>query len=234
MGALIKLAGSKHGRLLVIKRHGKDRHGKATWNCLCDCGKTITVRGVDLVSGHTQSCGCLSRAGNDAALNGLLRDYKRRARERNLDFSLTKNEFEKITQKNCHYCGAQPFNKTKWSYADTFLYNGVDRIDSDNGYVLGNVLPCCKYCNFLKGRMDYKEFMLQVQKIYKHQLSLRAPNTACSGQGQLAPLPRVGGVAGWLLLQQPPQPLRVTPTLGRVRQGRKVTRPSLLPPIAPG
>ena len=165
MGTLINLLASKYGRLTVLERAGKDKHGKATWNCLCECGENKVVRGVDVVSGHTLSCGCLRRAGADAALSGLYRDYSRRALKRELKFSLTKKEFEKITQMNCHYCGVAPFNKTKWTYADIFVYNGIDRTNNDEGYISGNVVPCCKYCNYLKGSMNIKMFLHQIEKI---------------------------------------------------------------------
>lgn len=31
------------------------------WHCCCDCGRMVTVRGTDLLSGHNASCGCLAR-----------------------------------------------------------------------------------------------------------------------------------------------------------------------------
>lgn len=53
------LVGQKFERLLVISRQGTDNHNKATWNCLCDCGKQVVVRGSDLVSNKIKSCGCI-------------------------------------------------------------------------------------------------------------------------------------------------------------------------------
>lgn len=56
------LTGQKFGRLLVIKRgkshiqpNGKPR---VMWLCKCDCGNSIEVRGSDLKSNKTKSCGC--------------------------------------------------------------------------------------------------------------------------------------------------------------------------------
>lgn len=35
--------------------------GRVTWHCRCDCGNKIDVRGGDLASGRTTSCGCYKR-----------------------------------------------------------------------------------------------------------------------------------------------------------------------------
>lgn len=50
--------GCRFGRLLVLRRSEDRRYH---WVCQCDCGKVNVVCGSDLVSGHTYSCGCLSR-----------------------------------------------------------------------------------------------------------------------------------------------------------------------------
>lgn len=56
MSRLIDEVGKKYSRLLVL-RHTNE----GFWECICDCGKTILVKGVKLRKGHTQSCGCLQR-----------------------------------------------------------------------------------------------------------------------------------------------------------------------------
>jgi len=53
--------GKRHGRLVVLARIGSTRDRQATWLCRCDCGKEVVVRGADLRSGNTQSCGCWKR-----------------------------------------------------------------------------------------------------------------------------------------------------------------------------
>lgn len=42
----------------MIKENGRNFHGEVAWECLCECGNTITVGGYDLRSGNTKSCGC--------------------------------------------------------------------------------------------------------------------------------------------------------------------------------
>lgn len=61
MAAFKDLSGLKFGRLTVVCREKDNVNGRATWLCKCDCGKETTVTSSKLISGHTQSCGCLSR-----------------------------------------------------------------------------------------------------------------------------------------------------------------------------
>lgn len=59
--AVTDLTGRTYGRLTVRKLSPrKTASGKYQWLCICTCGSTSTVRGGDLTSGHTKSCGCLS------------------------------------------------------------------------------------------------------------------------------------------------------------------------------
>lgn len=57
MGKRIDLTGQRFGRLTVIKKNGC-KNGHILWECDCKCGNTVTVKGIHLRSGHTQSCGC--------------------------------------------------------------------------------------------------------------------------------------------------------------------------------
>ena len=57
----IDMTGRVIGRLLVIEECGRDAHGKALWRCRCECGNEVIVRGDNLRSGDTTSCGCYHR-----------------------------------------------------------------------------------------------------------------------------------------------------------------------------
>lgn len=55
----IDLTGKKFGNLTVIKRLNYSEPGHTfLWECKCDCGNITIVRGTNLKSGHTISCGC--------------------------------------------------------------------------------------------------------------------------------------------------------------------------------
>ena len=54
------LFGRKFGRLTVIKRDGS-KCNHANWRVRCDSGNEKTVISANLLSGATQSCGCLAK-----------------------------------------------------------------------------------------------------------------------------------------------------------------------------
>jgi hypothetical protein len=65
--------GDRHGMLVAVSRLEKSSpNGKAMWDCKCDCGGTVVVRGADLVYGNTRSCGCLRyKAKNRGTMRGV-------------------------------------------------------------------------------------------------------------------------------------------------------------------
>jgi hypothetical protein len=53
-------SGQRYGRLVVLHEPGRESPtGARVFSCGCDCGGTTTVRGANLTSAHTRSCGCL-------------------------------------------------------------------------------------------------------------------------------------------------------------------------------
>jgi hypothetical protein len=84
---------------------------------------------------------------------------KKRASERDIIFLVTPSEFTSIVSKPCFYCG-------------TCEQIGIDRIDSSQGYVIGNCAPCCFYCNVAKNDLTLEAFKARISKIYQH-LSLQ-------------------------------------------------------------
>jgi hypothetical protein len=51
------LTGRSFGRLTVERPAKSDKRGW-WWECICECGFTKVVRGDNLKSGNTKSCGC--------------------------------------------------------------------------------------------------------------------------------------------------------------------------------
>jgi hypothetical protein len=67
MGRGIDLTGVVFGRLVGVRRVGKDPQGRATWLCECSpshggCGGSHITTCDSLRQGHAMSCGCLRRS----------------------------------------------------------------------------------------------------------------------------------------------------------------------------
>lgn len=61
---IIDLTGKVFGRLTVLRqcpRNLESKNSYIRWVCKCTCGKEAVVSRGHLVSGNTQSCGCLSK-----------------------------------------------------------------------------------------------------------------------------------------------------------------------------
>lgn len=170
----INLMGRKFGELIVIKRNYPNRNGQAIWLCKCNCGKEKNIRGQSLRNGNIKDCGCSERKLSKtklsfgiASMRKLIRNYKMHAKERDLEWNLTEEQFKEITQKDCYYCGAKPNNiSNAVIYNGNYIYNGIDRIDNNKDYSINNIVPCCKKCNTIKSNLTLQEFKNLIEKIY--------------------------------------------------------------------
>ena len=61
------LTGQRFGKLTALFEQPERKNRKIVWHCKCDCGNECDVVSSYLVSGHTQSCGCLQKARTSAA-----------------------------------------------------------------------------------------------------------------------------------------------------------------------
>lgn len=57
MRELIDLTGKRYGELVVLRHSHKNDRNEHHWLCECDCGGQSIVRGANLRTGHTVSCG---------------------------------------------------------------------------------------------------------------------------------------------------------------------------------
>jgi hypothetical protein len=182
VASTLNLTGRRIGKLTVLRRSPRreKRGGGTFWICMCDCGKETHVRAYWLNSRRTKSCGCYRRTfkilpGDEASFNQLYQQYRDNARHKGLEMSLLKNEFRRLTERPCAYCGALP-RPTKILRAQSlgghvpepYLGNGIDRVDNSEGYVLDNCVPCCSTCNYMKRGLGFGEFITQARKIALH------------------------------------------------------------------
>ena len=167
------LAGRRFGKLLVLCcLDGTVKPSRRRWLCRCDCGKTKSIRAINLTWGGTRSCGCLGGPSRkpDATIRRIYNIYSKGARERGLSFNLTLDEVKSITTLSCWYCGDSPrlYSPEPAKYAPV-LYNGIDRIDNSKGYSPGNCVSCCTRCNLMKSDLSIDSFVQHCVKVYLHQ-----------------------------------------------------------------
>ena len=167
--------GNTHGRLTVLGYAGFKGH--AMWRCRCVCGNIIEADGTLLRSGHTKSCGCFKRdkvklsAGHQGFHNAL-RSMKSNAQKRGILWDLSDAETKVLMQDKCHYCGGGLSNVSMRPDGDqngAFYYNGIDRVDSDYGYSLDNVVSCCSICNRAKSNLPLQDFKTWIRRLIEYQ-----------------------------------------------------------------
>ena len=65
--------GTKFGKLTIIKLlDERDKHGHTIYQCQCDCGNITNVDRINLVGGHTMSCGCSKISKGEFLIEQLL------------------------------------------------------------------------------------------------------------------------------------------------------------------
>ena len=173
-GFRIDLTGKTFNRLTAIKYVGS-----AKWLFACRCGNERILGGYEVANGRIKSCGCLKneqcrninlKKPGEAAFTNLYLGYVHGAKQRNYDFQLSKKFVREIVKQPCYYCGSAPSQiKEVPSGNGVFIYNGIDRLDNDVGYLESNVVPCCWTCNNNKGTKTVNEFLGWIKDVYLHR-----------------------------------------------------------------
>lgn len=173
--------GKKINRITINNWYLNKKYYYFNYTCQCGTNKNCTTSTV--YQNKIFSCGCYlkewryfkdPKPRNDIKPNGgsaanyVYWYYKRNALKRNVQFELSKETFLEITKQNCTYCEIAPFKKYKHSHhknSGYFVYNGIDRLDNNKGYVKGNMTPCCFICNRAKGELTLDEFYQWIDRI---------------------------------------------------------------------
>lgn len=133
----LNLIRKRFGRLSVIEYAGVKGHF-SQWKCLCDCGNIVTVRGANLTSNATKSCGCLygeSDITHDGSHTRLYRIW----------YGIIRRTEDSNRKEYANYGGRGITMCTEWrldfsSFREWALSNGyndtlsIDRIDPNGNY----------------------------------------------------------------------------------------------------
>lgn len=141
--AVDNLVGQKFNRLTVVEYDHSDNG--VYWLCKCDCGNYVAVRGRDLKSGKTKSCGCYHK---DLAAN-LGRNKRTHGKSETKLYSVwcsMKSRCGNPNNKHYYRYGGRgitvcsEWEKSFESFYEWSINNGyqegltIDRIDNDGNY----------------------------------------------------------------------------------------------------
>lgn len=172
------IVGKKYGRLTVVS-FSKIIKNHSHWLCKCDCGKIKTIARNNLVSGSTEGCGCFQRRkGLNHPLtkrpykkmpNSYWNQIKKGAKVRGVIFNISKKYAYSIFEKQNECCALSGIQLHFSSYDNR--YDGtvsLDRINSDLGYINGNIQWIHKDINKMKWAFSNDFFIKTCQKIAEH------------------------------------------------------------------
>ena len=142
MPKALDLTGRRFGRLVVIERAENNAFGQTRWVCKCDCGHVVTVRGLTLTAGKTQSCGCLiverAKHGNPKHGYRYTRMYRIRAGMLKRCNNPNTKSYPDYGGRGIKVC--DEWTKSPKAFCEWALANGysddltIDRIDVNKGY----------------------------------------------------------------------------------------------------
>jgi len=181
---MIDETGKTYGKLFVLGSvydpNGKSHH-KTKWECRCECGRITRVQGSRLrgTGNRVATISCVdcrnrrmgeffkSQTDPETPFRCGFYHYKKRAEYDGLAFELDFDTFKQMILSPCHYCGIAPMTRAH-DKVHTYQANGIDRVDSRQGYTRDNIVPCCEPCNYAKSDYSKEEFLAWVQRAYKH------------------------------------------------------------------
>lgn len=183
------LIGFVRGRLKVVSFSHVNNSGRGVWNCACSCGKLLKLRRDTIISAYRKSCGCLKLEGcgrgqenknwkgyKEISLS-LYNRLKRDAAKRKLAFDVSIEDLWELFIKQDRCCALShvsiKFANCKLSKETTA---SLDRIDSQHGYVKGNLQWVHKLVNIMKWDLPLPIFLDFADKISKHALVIQRKN----------------------------------------------------------
>jgi hypothetical protein len=183
------LVGQRFDKLVVVNRNpvglNRDR-----WVCKCDCGRTHVAMGWTLLYSSGLSCQeCMRpRVGYGDVPGFVWTDIMRGARARKIPVTITVKDLHDQLQKQqwkCFYSGlpigfattVQRHKKNRETTAS------VDRMDSNLGYELGNVLWVHKDINIMKCDHQSGDFIKYCKAVAAHACDSDSSEIVSPGWG---------------------------------------------------
>jgi len=143
------LVGKTFGRWAVVAYLGRIHEWHRLWLCVCSCGRSKQVLGHHLISGQSQSCGCLCRERTSAANSKhgkcKMRSYKTWKQIRERCFNRNNTGYKHYGARGITVC-------KRWKKFENFFEDmgerpeglSIERINNNRSYCKSN----CKWATF--------------------------------------------------------------------------------------
>lgn len=151
----LDLVGKKFGQLTVLEFYDVN-HGMSRWRCRCDCGNETIVYGNHMLSGNTQSCGCVGREKRRKACTkhgqSHARIYQVWADMKDRCYNPNNCAYEYYGGKGIRVCDDWliPNNFFEWAFANGYDDSlTIDRLDANGWYEPNNCRWVTQHDNVL-------------------------------------------------------------------------------------
>lgn len=183
-----ELIGKVFGKLTVIEQVESYRNistkgthtTRSRFKCICSCGEIRIAEGTKLRNGKVSRCMTCAYKSRPQSIERLTDEQRlfnlcvvNRCKGKNIKLEIDVNQYITISSNPCFYCGEPPKERTflntakRVKHIPLFLH-GIDRLDSNKGYIIDNCVSCCKYCNVAKSTMSVEQFKNHINKIFKY------------------------------------------------------------------
>ena len=170
MGGMKKnLLGMVFGRLSIVsKTEKRDGQGNILWNCLCECGSTIDVGSSSLLTGNTQSCGCLKKERFHNRKHGLSHHKLYGVWEEMIQrcYNPRNKKYALYGGRGIEICPEWRQNfqaffdwavKNRYPVGDKNQKLSIDRVDNDLGYSPEN----CRWSSYSEQNANRRKYFYQ-------------------------------------------------------------------------
>lgn len=156
--------GQSLGRWTVLTMGAKTSRGAVRWVCRCICGRERQVMATRLVRGQTNGCPSCSRQSRDQDCQWpftiyVIKKLRYDALKRGIEWNVTEQQLADLWRRQDSRCALTGLELNFRSRQGEDQLASLDRIDSSQGYVVGNVQWVHKDINRMKNAFDQNHFI---------------------------------------------------------------------------
>lgn len=160
------VVGQKFNSLTIVSE-SLFKKNNTYYQCQCDCGNMRLYRKYDILNRY-KSCGCLLKNKTYQEISGTYwKSIKNAAKQRNFKFDITAEYVWNLflrQERKCALSGKTLYFTNRTNQSDQTA--SLDRINSDIGYIVGNVQWVHKDINKMKGVLTDSYFLELCKQCY--------------------------------------------------------------------